>query len=105
MPLIKQVAPLLIGAALPGCGLFQDMAATQKKSEAVAIALEKDLGVKPLVGWNIHNGILTNVNVTFPVESVAKLPVGELDARVRAIVLKSFEKPPEQLVVSTFSKK
>jgi hypothetical protein len=91
-------------AGLVGCGMVSDLAETQKKSEGIAVALEKELGVKPLVGWNIHNGTLTHVNVNFPVEGVAKLSVGELDAKVRVVVTKHFEKAPEQLVVSTFSK-
>ena len=92
-------------ATLLGCDMVSDFAETQKKSDAIAVEIEKDLGVKPMVGWNIHNGTLTHVNVQLPLESVAKLSVGELDAKVRAVVAKSFERPPEQLVVSTFSKK
>lgn len=93
----------MAAAMLFGCGMVSDLAETQKKADAIAIALEKELGAKPMVGWNIHNGTLTHVNVQFPVEGVAKLPVGELDARVRAVVVKSFDKPPERLVVSTIS--
>src|SRR5258705_11799337 len=90
---------LLTALALCGCGMVQDMAESQKKSDAIAVSLEKELGIKPLVGWNINNGTLTYVNVTFPLDGVSKLAVGELEAKVRAIVLNSFEKPPEQLVV------
>lgn len=100
----RSVLLLAATATLLGCGMVSDLAETQKKSDAIAVEIEKDLGVKPMVGWNIHNGTLTHVNVQFPVEGVAKLSVGELDAKVRAVVAKSFEKPPEQLVVSTFSK-
>ena len=96
---------LVCAAGLAGCGMVSDIAETQKKSEAVALALEKELGAKPLVGWNIHNGRLTNVQVSFPLESVSRLEVGALEAKVRAVVTRSFEKPPEQLVVSTFSGK
>lgn len=56
------------------------------KSNAIALTLEQELGVKPMVGWKIHSGALTHVNEQFPVEGVAKLPVGGLDAKVRAIV-------------------
>jgi len=91
-------------AMLFGCGVASDLAETQKKTNAIALALEKELGVKPMVSANIHNGTLTHVNVQFPAEGVAKLPVGELDTKVRTVVMKSFEKPPEHLVVSTFSR-
>ena len=85
------------------CGLASDMADAQKNADAVALGLERELGVKPLIGWNIHNGTLRHVNVSFPVESVAKMNVGDLDAKVRAAVNRGFEKPPEQVVVSTVS--
>jgi hypothetical protein len=95
----------LVGIALmSGCGVVSDITDAQRRSEAIALELEKDMGVKPFVGWNIHNGTLTNVTVSFPVEGVAKLSVGDLNARVRKAVAQSFEKPPEHLVVSTFSK-
>ncbi len=86
-----------------GCGMVSDVTETKTKSDAVAVALEKAIGVKPLVGWKIQNGTLTQVNVQFPVDGVAKLPVGELVNTVRVVVTESFDKPPQQLVVSTFS--
>lgn len=95
---ISAAASLLVG-----CGMASDIAETQKKSDDIASALEKEVGVKPQVGWKIHNGTLAHVNVQFPAEGVAYLPVGELVGKVRAVVTKSFDKPPQQLVVSTLS--
>jgi len=88
---------------LIGCEMVQDLAEAQHKSEAVALALEKEVGAKPVVGCNIRNGTLTNVTVTFPLERVSDLAVGELEAKVRAAVLRGFDKPPEQLTVSVYS--
>ena len=104
MAITRGFAGALLGAlALFGCGMVQDMVNVQKNSDAIAVALEKELGAKPLVGWNIQNGTVTNVSVTFPLEAVSKIPVGELETKVRASVLKTFEKPPGQLVVSVIS--
>lgn len=102
----RTVRLLLISAAaslLFGCGMASDVAETQMKSDAIALALEKEIGVKPLIAWKIQNGALAHVNVQFPVDGVAKFPVGELVSKVRVAVTKSFDKPPQQLVVSTFS--
>ena len=105
LTLARTLGLVFVGASLlSACGMIGDMTEAQKKSETVALALEKETGVKPFVGWNIHNGTLTNVTVSFPMEGVSKLTIGELDAKVRAAVTRSFEKPPEQLVVSSFSK-
>jgi len=104
VPITRGFAGAFLGAlALFGCGMVQDMVNVEKNSDAIAVALEKELGAKPLVGWNIQNGTVTNVSVTFPLEAVSKIPVGELETKVRASVLKTFEKPPGQLVVSVIS--
>src|SRR5262249_31652085 len=94
---------LIAVTMLAACNVVEEMAETKKQGDAVAVALEKDVGAKPTVGWNIRNGTLQNVNVTFPADSVAALTVGDLTARVRAAVDRGFEKPPVQVVVSTYS--
>lgn len=95
---------MLLGTLLlAGCQMAQDMVDAGAKSDAVAVALEKDLGAKPRVGWNIHNGTLTNLTVVFPLASVASLPVGDLEARVRAEVTKQFAPPPRQVTLSVVS--
>jgi len=93
---------MAIAFSLCGCGLAQDMATTQKSAEAAAAELQKELGTKPMIGWNVTNGALKKVNVVFPAEPVANLTVGELHDRVRRAVAHSFSKPPEQLAVTTY---
>jgi hypothetical protein len=102
---VSTLVAFFVAISLLGCGLASDMAETQKRAEAVAIALEKEVGVKPFVGWNIHNGKLTNVNISFPLEGVGKLTAAELHAKATAAASANFDKAPEQLVVATFSKK
>lgn len=82
-----------VAALLFGCGMASDVMETQKKSDAIASALEKEIGVKPQIAWEMQ----------FPVDGVANLPIGELVSKVRTAVTTSFDKPPQQLVVSTFS--
>ena len=82
MAITRGFAGAFLGAlALFGCGMVQDMVNVEKNSDAIAVALEKELGAKPLVGWNIQNGTVTNMSVTFPLEAVSKIPVGELEAK------------------------
>ncbi len=92
-----------VAALLFGCGMASDVMETQKKSDAIASALEKEIGVKPHTAWELQNGTLAHINVQFPVDGVANLPIGELVSKVRTAVTTSFDKPPQQLVVSTFS--
>ena len=106
MKSLKPLAFAMVGVLLlSACGMIGDMSDALEKSEAIAVELEKEIGTKPFVGWNINNGTLTNVTVTFPIEGVSKLTIGELDAKVRVVVARSFDKPLEQLIVSTISTK
>lgn len=83
-----------VAALLFGCGMASDVMETQKKSDTIALALEKEIGVKPQIAWKIQNGTLAHINVQFPVDGVANLPIGELVSKVRTAVTISFDKPP-----------
>lgn len=87
---------LLIGA----CNFVESMKETHAQAEAAAAALEKEMGTRPFMGWNVHNGTLTNLNVIFEGSKVAALPVSELEAKVRRAVAASFKQQPKQLLVS-----
>ncbi len=90
------VASLLLG----GCNFIESFKETMAQADAAAALLEKDVGTKPLVGWNVNNYTLTNVNVTFEGSKVAALPVSELEAKVRRAVAASFKQQPKELVIS-----
>ena len=63
-------------------------------STAVAADLERDIGVKPGVGFNCHNGNLQSVTVTFPKVYVGK-PLDELAGTVREVVAREFKQTPQ----------
>jgi hypothetical protein len=94
------VTVVLISLVLSGCNFVESMKETQAQADAAAELLEKEVGTKPFMGWNIHNGTLTNVNVIFEGSKVAALPVSELEAKVRRAVTASFKQQPKQLIVS-----
>jgi major membrane immunogen (membrane-anchored lipoprotein) len=96
---------VLVGTVLlAACGAFSSMAELEGQSSATADALQKDLGVKPHIGWHYYNGKLTNVNVNFDFEKVELLTVGQLESRVRAAVVSNFKDKPEQIIVSVSTK-
>lgn len=95
MPIVAAAAVLLAA-----CNFVESMKETHAQAEAAAELLEKEMGTRPFMGWNIHNGTLTNVNVVFEGPKVAALPVSELEAKVRRAVAASFKQQPKQLLVS-----
>jgi hypothetical protein len=100
MSRLAAIASMLL---LVGCGVVGDFTETQKQAEATAVALEKEFGAKPFVGWNINNGTLTNVNVVFPVATVSTLTVADLESRTRRVVVQEFKQKPKQLMVAVTS--
>lgn len=93
--LLSAIAVVLLGS----CNVVESFTEVQSQAEAAATVLEKELGTKPAVGWNIHNAVLTNVNVIFDVTKVSQLSVGELEARVQKAVAGNFKLQPKQLIV------
>ena len=103
-PLFWSVAlPVILAGVCAGCGMTAEMADAQHKADTVATSMESEFGTKPFVGWMVANGTLATVTVTFPVSAVAKMPVGELEAKVRAEVTKHFDKAPQSLNVMVTS--
>lgn len=94
VPLVT-IAALLLGS----CNFVGSFTETQAQAQATASALEKEFGTLPFVGWNVHNNVLTNVNVIFDVTKVSQLPIGELEARVQKTVIANFKLQPRQLIV------
>jgi hypothetical protein len=98
---MRRIAPLAISTVLlVGCGFVKSMVATQKQANLVADALEKQLGSRPFVAWNVQNDTLARVDVIFKGSDVGKMTVAELEPVVRNAVARGFTKQPQQLLIS-----
>lgn len=85
---------------LGACDFVETFKEVQSQAEAAATMLEKDVGTRPFIGWNVNNGKFTNLNVVFDGTKVAALSVRELESKVRKAVSASFKEQPQQLMVS-----
>jgi hypothetical protein len=83
---------------LCGCDMASSIQEGMAQSEQAAAAIEKQLGNKPEVGFNYHNGSFTAATVQFRVVPSVSLP--EVEKISRAAVVAAFKKEPESLVVS-----
>jgi hypothetical protein len=97
---IRILSVSALALSISACGFVGSMAEINAQSTATADALEKDLGVKPYIGWHMGNGTLTNVNVTFTDGNVEGMSIGELETHVRAAVAANFKDKPRQLVIA-----
>jgi hypothetical protein len=94
----RVAAMLLLAAGLAACGVVDTMVDGFKHTRAVESALETSLGTKPAVGFNWHNGRLTQVSVTFP-QLLDDKPLRELAETVRAAVTTEFKQVPDNIVL------
>src|SRR3977135_412924 len=99
--LIRLAGAFIVAVTLAGCNFVGAMSEIQSQANAAASALEKDLGVRPLVGWNWNNGALTNVNFVFEGSKVAHLQVSQLKAKVEQAVAANFKQKPYGITIST----
>ena len=95
---LSLIAVCLVG--LVACETAEDMQLMFEQQKSVQAALKESIGVEPQVGWNIHNGRLTNVNVVFTEEDVASMTIADLSSRVSPAVIKGFGQLPEAIAIS-----
>jgi hypothetical protein len=88
---------MMCSCALVGCGSFIEM---KQQTDQAASLLEKDLGVRPEIGFNIFNGKLVAVTVVFDSDKLNDMPFSELQLRVHRILASTLSQKPEQVIVS-----
>ena len=99
MNIRKTIAIVVLASSLAGCGVVELVSKGMSYANAVAADLDRDIGVKPEVGFNWHNGNLQSVTVTFPKVYVGK-PLDELAGTVREVVAKEFKQTPDTIVLA-----
>jgi hypothetical protein len=98
---MKRVAILgtvALSLALCGCDMVSSVKDGLAQSEEAAVAIEKQVGVKPQVGFNYNNGSFTAATVQFSSMPAANLQ--EVEKVSRSAVIAAFKNEPENLVVS-----
>jgi hypothetical protein len=96
---MRKIFIVLLVILLAGCDIANSMKDGLKCSELAAKDLEKNIGIKPFVGFNWNNGTLTTVSVTFPSIPSSK-QLEEISQLVEKSVKYNFKQEPEQIVIS-----
>ena len=82
---------------LGGCG---DFSAVMTETGAVAAEVGTTLGAKPMIGFNINNGTVTQITATFEGAVVSKHTVNDLERHVRAAVKKHMKASPQNIYIN-----
>ena len=96
---MRLISTLLLSASilLIGCDAVSDMKGMFEKKGLVQKAIKERYGLQSQIGWSMHNGVLTQVTVTFEAEEVRDKKVSELEAAAKDAVASSFKSTPRVL--------
>ena len=95
----KVIAAVILALAVTGCDQLASVKHMFGYANAATSALEGELGVKPQVAFNAHNGKLTSVTVHFP-GLYDKKPLAELAERVHTVIAREFRQKPPSVVLA-----
>lgn len=86
-----------------GCSAFEDMAGFMEKQALVQKAIKDKYGWETMVGWNMHNGALTQVTVSFDAAQVRGETVASLEEAAKSGVAAAFQSKPQVIYVQVAS--
>ena len=93
----------MLVVALAGCDAFDDMSKMFEKQSKAQQYVKDKYGLNASLGFNIHNGELTNVTVAFAYPEVRSKAVSELEAIARETAKANFASEPQQIVVQVIT--
>jgi uncharacterized protein YceK len=88
---------LSVSILLGGCNAVSDMKGAFEKQESVQKVIKEKYGLQSQIGWNMNNGVLTQVTVIFDAREVRDKKVSELEAVAQDAVTSSFKSSPQTI--------
>ncbi len=84
---------------IPACGVLKSFQQLNEQTEAVRTEIEQNTGSRPIVGWTITNGVLTEVDVYFGDFINEEITVTELKQSVAESVEHHMKRQPKRLMI------
>ena len=84
---------------LLGCDAIDDMKGMFEKQEIVQSAIKEKHGWQSQVGFDIDNGVLTQVTVALDANEVRNEKVSKLEEIVKDVISTSFKSTPRALYI------
>ncbi len=94
---------VLLTFLLSGCDAVNDMKGMFEKQKLVQTAIKEKYGWESQVGFNINNGILTQVTLIFDANDVRDEKVSRLEIITKDVISKSFKSKPQAIYIQIAS--
>ena len=88
---------------LLGCDAIDDMKGMFEKQEIVQSAIKEKYGWQTQVGFNMNNGVLTQVTVIFDANEVRNEKVSKLEVITKDVISTSFKSTPRAIYIQISS--
>ena len=88
---------------LLACDAIDDMKGMFEKQEIIQSAIKEKYGLQSQVGFNMHNGILTQVTIIFDANEVRDEKVSKLEAIAKDVISTSFKSKPKAIYIQISS--
>ena len=97
------ILALSLAMLVTACSAFEDMASFTEKQALVQKAIKDKYGWETMVGWNMHNGTLTQVTVMFNADQVRGETIANLEQAAQVGVASAFQSKPQVIYVQVAS--
>ena len=95
----RSLVPVLFILWLSSCSAVDDMKEMFKKQEVVQKIILENYGWQSQVGFNIHNGTLTQVTLVLDANDVRDQKVARLEHIARGVIKEAFHSEPESIFI------
>ncbi len=100
MKMIRTTLLIITFMLLGACDAYDDMSSMFEKQNLVQEYIKKTNGYETQVGFNINNGVLSQVTVYFQSKEVKDISVKELEKISLVAVAQSFKLTPQTLNIA-----
>lgn len=83
--------------------MAEDMRQMTDRQDKLQKLIKEEYGWETQIGWNIHNGVLTQVTVVVDGNEVGNETVSTLETRIKNSIEMVFEKKPKHLFIQISS--
>jgi hypothetical protein len=97
--MIKIIFVLLILLAVLSCNVGKNFKEMSDKQGKMQKSIKDNYGLSSQVGWNVTNGVLTQITITFNNEEVKEEPVSKLTSVARETIEQAFDEKPKVILI------
>ena len=95
----KTLLSVCLASALIGCDAVNDIGGMFEKQKLAQEYVKKNYGLESQLGFNMNNGVLTDVTLVLNAKDVQERTISELESMVNKVVAEVFSSEPNVILI------